>query len=610
MEAARRIVSGEGEMALAALSEAAAIDPDCLALHFVVALMAWRSGDFAGALKVMRACFEREPMNGTIADALASLFAQAGDLRESLFHGKLAAALRPDPAMQTLVPADFPAFGKAFLAIQDRPLFAHAKYCRAQGEIAQALDRAGQHVEIVPGDVEARQFYVELLLRSGMAGMAVEVLRPVVGRDGGTPALASLFARALTEVGDFDEARRWHDRAHLADPRSAAIAAARLADSVWLGDDAKEAATAAAKWAKDFTKPGKPAQRRASAKKLVIGYLVSDFFDRTDIAAVAAVARAHDRSGVQVVGYGIGAKGWHENAVLGGAFDQWRDISRLDPATFARTLAGDDLDLVIDVAGLAAPGNLAALARASSMLRVAWLHNPAGLEAIYDATIANDDRGAVPSLRCWAVGWGAYPMVRDRRDGFERTPAQGLRLGADVGLRQLNRETVALWSTLLTAIPQSTLLLRQNDMKSPENINRLVQRFGRDLAARVDIVDAESSGAFYRQVDLAVPPTVGTSPRMVAESLAFGVPAVVLRRSGGGQPYAAVLEALGLGADLVAGSSEDYVAKAKSLAISTETRSRVDAAIAAAIAGAEASASDIARSIEQAARKNLAERGA
>jgi protein O-GlcNAc transferase len=610
LQASRHVAAGDMPAALAALMEAASLNPNYLPLHFSTALIAWHAGDLAEALKLARACFEREPMNGTIAEVLASLFAQAGDLRESLFHGKLTTALKPDPLLQELMPAGFPPFDKAFLSIQDRPLFAHAKLCRATGDIAQALDRARQHVEVGPDDAEAREFYAEMLLRFAMASRAVEALRPAVARDGAVPALISLYARALTEVGDFDGARRWHDKACAAAPRDAVIAAAPLADSVWLGGDPAAAAAATGKWLGQFTKPGKPLPRRAPQERLIIAYIVSEFFDRSDAAAVAAVARAHDRSRVRVIGYGVGEKAWDENVALGAAFEQWRDISRLDAATFARTLASDGVDVVIDVGGLAAPATVQALAQAKAALRVAWLHHPVGLAAIYDAVILNDESNAPSGLRAWPVGWGAYPLAREWRTGIERTTDQNVRFGADVRLRQLNRETIELWSAVLSALPQSVLLLRQNDLTAPENVDRLVERFGRSLAGRIDILTAASPGEFYRHVDVALAPTIGTSPRVVAEALCSDVPALARRHDRPGCTYSSLLDALGLGKDLVATSREDYLAKARSLAVSAETRLRVGAAVTAAVASAETSASQIAQAIEQAASRDLRERSA
>jgi protein O-GlcNAc transferase len=608
LQASRCVADGDIRAALAALAEAAALDPNYLPLHFSTALMAWHAGDLAEALKLARACFEREPMNGTIAEVLASLFAQAGDLRESLFHGKLTTALKPDQLLQELMPAGFPPFDKAFLSIQDRPLFAHAKFHRANGDVAHALDRARQHVEVAPQDTEARQFYGDLLLRFGMYSTAVDVLRSAMGREGAVPALMSLYARALTGVGDFAEARRWHEKASSDAPRDAAITAARLADGLWLGDEATEAAAAVQTWLDRFTKPGKPPRRRAPGDKLTIGYMVSEFFDRSDAAAVAVVARAHDRNSTRVIGYGTGAKGWEENGALGAAFEQWRDVSRLDQATFARTLVSDGLDVVIDVGGLMAPASLQALAEVTSILRVAWLQNPVGLERIYDAVITHDAKSDTPGLRSWPVGGGAYPLIPEGRTGLERTTDESVRFGADIRLRQLDQHTVELWSAVLRALPQSVLLLRQNDMAAPESVGRLVERFGRSLAARIDILTAASPGEFYRHVDVALAPIVGTSPRIVAEALYHGVPALAFGKERIGRPYGAMLESADLGKDLVATSREDYVAKASLLAASAAVRSRLGAAIAAAAKSTDASASQIARAIEQATRQALTER--
>ena len=50
------------------------------------------------------------------------------------------------------------------------------------------------------------------------------------------------------------------------------------------------------------------ARKYIAGKKLVIGYLVSAFVDPEDAVAVAAVARAHDRAQVTVLGFGLGSQ--------------------------------------------------------------------------------------------------------------------------------------------------------------------------------------------------------------------------------------------------------------------------------------------------------------
>ena len=151
LEAARRLAADDTAGAVGVLADAAARDPQYMPLHFVTSLVAWSLGDVAKSLTLARDCHEREPMNGTVAEVVASLYAQIGDMIESLYFGKLATALKPDPALAAWLPHKFPSFDDAFLTIQERPLLAQARLLFAQGKRREGLDRARQHVEVRTG---------------------------------------------------------------------------------------------------------------------------------------------------------------------------------------------------------------------------------------------------------------------------------------------------------------------------------------------------------------------------------------------------------------------------------------------------------------------------
>jgi predicted O-linked N-acetylglucosamine transferase (SPINDLY family) len=171
-------------------------------------------------------------------------------------------------------------------------------------------------------------------------------------------------------------------------------------------------------------------------------------------------------------------------------------------------------------------------------------------------------------------------------------------------LRQIDARTTQLWRKALEAAPQAVLLLRGRDMAPGANVARLIDRFGRDLAARIDVIDASDAADFYRQVDVALAPVRGSSARMAAEALACGVPVVALGDGGPWQPYPALLRALGLGA-MTTPTADAYVALAASLATSAEKRSDAADAVSPVAAAGEAGAAAIASAIEQAARKTL-----
>src|SRR5437764_547029 len=93
LESARDLAAGDAQAALDALGPVAAREASSLRLRFLTGLIAWRLVEIQQALTMLRACHEDAPMNGSIAEVLASLHAQAGDLAESLYFGKLATAL-------------------------------------------------------------------------------------------------------------------------------------------------------------------------------------------------------------------------------------------------------------------------------------------------------------------------------------------------------------------------------------------------------------------------------------------------------------------------------------------------------------------------------------
>src|SRR5690242_9830099 len=75
--------------ALELLNPLVSVERPSFAARFVLAMTAWQMQRFDWALTILKACHEEAPDNGGIAEALASLQAQLGQLNESLFTGKL-----------------------------------------------------------------------------------------------------------------------------------------------------------------------------------------------------------------------------------------------------------------------------------------------------------------------------------------------------------------------------------------------------------------------------------------------------------------------------------------------------------------------------------------
>lgn len=601
-EANDRLAAGDTEAALEMLAPVTADDRIYLPAQFLLSMTAWKMGRLDWSIELMRQCHETHPMDGTVAEALASLYAQAGDLRESLFMGKLGTALGGPGALSYLVPKGFPTFDWAFYHVKKSPMLADAKACLASGKPIEAMEKAGQHVALNRQDGDAHGFYAALLLRNGFASAAVDLLQAIEVHADLPARYASLYARALTQVGEFDAARRSHEKAESLASDDAEIAAARVLDSLWLDESPARRAALSEDWARRFCPPAKAREWRRPQKKLVIGYLISSFSDPLDMAAVAAVARAHDRARVTVVAYVHGEQSWDMHVPLSGAFDAWRDIRTLDPATLARFFLRDEIHVAIDTAGFGAPGALSALARLNTALRVSWFGNPGSIGSpIYDARIVTASAGSGREERCRIPI--VYPVLRPSKPVSRRTGDGDVKFGADVSMAQLDAETVGCWSAILDALPAANLLLRANDMEPGGNIERLIARFGRDRAARIDIIANESIEDFYAKLDVALLPRRGVSARAAADALACGVPPVAIAGNGISEPYAAFLRELGLGSRLVAADEAEFASIAAGLA-APAARGQLGSALASACAE---TVSRSARAIEDHALRMLDE---
>jgi predicted O-linked N-acetylglucosamine transferase (SPINDLY family) len=205
---------------------------------------------------------------------------------------------------------------------------------------------------------------------------------------------------------------------------------------------------------------------------------------------------------------------------------------------------------------------------------------------------------------CWQAPHGSYPLVRDWTRDLRHVPDERCRFCSDASLADIDTRTVRLWSAALAAAPEAVLLLRADDMAHPANINRLIERVGRELAARIDIVDAASAEDFYGSVDVAVAPAAAVSLRLVGEAIACGVPVLALEDGGVLGAHGPALRALGLG-DFVFKDVPTLAAAAGALARSPQERSALRRKAAVIAAHGERVAAEIAAAIEQGTKAML-----
>jgi predicted O-linked N-acetylglucosamine transferase (SPINDLY family) len=162
-------------------------------------------------------------------------------------------------------------------------------------------------------------------------------------------------------------------------PDDAAVAAAALTDS--LADPDVDTAVLSQKfrnWGGRFGVTGPANADAAHAQtldpdkpRLTIGLLVAS---EGAGAAQRALAEAfvHRNAGrFTLVGFGFGSLGGGAGAPFQNAVDRWRDVGDADPLTMGAMIRAEGIDVLVDLAGFAAPHLLTGLA---ARLPLARLH--------------------------------------------------------------------------------------------------------------------------------------------------------------------------------------------------------------------------------------------
>jgi len=628
LPAAQALARGDAEGALAILEGVALQRPDDPPVKFVLGLLAWRSDDLAGAIDLVRQAHEADPDNGSYAEVLAALYAAVGDLQESLFLGKLATGMGLDATLHQLVPPDFPTFGRAFLAIEERPLVVAARNAEARNRTMQAIRYLRDHLGLFPHDRDAWRDLIRLLMSERRFGEAATAAASLQGI-GSDAEILSLAGHARCAAGDLAAASGVHEAAVMigGTDRTTAreIGARRLADMWWCEPDTDLMASACASWVERHCVAAPQGLHRpppAVQGRLTIGFLLAGEVRPAVRLAVARIARAFNRQSVLPLGFGLGPASHPANTEYRNAFVRWRDLRQVDAATIARILSGEGLDVVIDAAGFGYAEGVRAVALSDVPLRLLWPQLPAAPNASpYDARLVAGTAGCPLARSLLAFGASDMPVVAPRpAAGMAASPSVGteaataaaageqpLVLGCDLQPAQASREMLTLLAAIAMAVPGAAIAIRDNGFSDERILARLLDGIGEEAAGAVHLIQAGDAATFCRYLDIAIAPLRPDSAEPVIAALLAGCPVLSLTRPGirdGG--YGGLLALAGL-EENVAVEPADLIRKAAALVGDPDRLARQRRAIRDSGLQRHVSAAALADGLEQAVRRRLAD---
>jgi predicted O-linked N-acetylglucosamine transferase (SPINDLY family) len=352
-------------------------------------------------------------------------------------------------------------------------------------------------------------------------------------------------------------------------------------------------------------------------RRLVVGYVSSDFRNHSAAFCFKPVLRNHNREEFEVICYSCSPIEDTATDEFRLYANNWINAWQLSDDELANRIRSDGIDILVDLSGHTAGNRLTVFARKPAAVQVtAWGHaTGTGLRTIDylfsdQTTIPEAVRGLfvekihdLPSLitldAVVELQPSALPMLRNGYVTF----------GVFNRIDKISDAALAVWCELMKAIPLSRIVVKHGALDDPLVRDRLVARFVRQGLSgdRIDCLGATSREEHLlalQEVDISLDPFPQNGGVSTWESLYVGVP--VIARLGNSVPSraaAAIVKSIGLEAWVMEDDSQ-YIRTAEKFASMPDYLAAVRKELPAMIANSQSgNAEHYTRHVENAYRK-------
>ena len=313
---------------------------------------------------------------------------------------------------------------------------------------------------------------------------------------------------------------------------------------------------------------------RDPARRIMLGYVSSDFIRRSTAYAIRPVLQNHDKTQFEVICY----SGTPTQDAVTESFrqiaDHWRDISQWPDDRLADCVRADKVDILIDLSGHSRGNRLSVFARKPAPVQVtAWGHmTGTGLPTIDylfsdPVLIPASVRGLFAErIHDLPIAMIIEPPPVDTRSSEPSVLSNGhVTYGVFNRVSKISDAAVAVWSGILRSDATARLLVKDGGLDNASVRSSLLKRFeahgiSSDRITLLGSTPRAEHLAAYRQVDICLDPFPQGGGVSTWEALYMGVPVVaklgdsVPARLAGG-----ILAAIGM-TDWVAEGDDQYAA--------------------------------------------------
>jgi predicted O-linked N-acetylglucosamine transferase (SPINDLY family) len=354
-----------------------------------------------------------------------------------------------------------------------------------------------------------------------------------------------------------------------------------------------------------------------SERRIVIGYVSSDFRNHSAAFTFKPVLRHHDRANFEVVCYSCSAKRDAITDECRSMVDRWVDAWQLSDRELAERIEADGIDILVDLSGHSEGNRLTVFAAKPAPVQVtAWGHATgtglATMDYLFSDPVLVPQQARhlfaekVHDLPCAIT---IEPLADTRPSPLPMIRNGYVTFGVFNRIDKISDGVLAAWSRLLQAVEGSVIVVKHNALSDAFVRDNLIGRFDAHGIARgrVRCLGATSRKehlAEFVNIDISLDPFPQNGGVSTWESLQMGVPVVAkLGASCASRIGGSIMRAIGLD-DWVAEDDERYVAIAKEFAGRPAELAALRAKLPSMVASAEAGNTELyTRRVEEAYRR-------
>lgn len=483
--------------------------------------------DSVGAIPVFQKATECDPRYAEAYANLANAHRQIGDF--PLAEENLRAALKLKPTLSS----------------------AHAVLARVledQGHVDEARDHFDQAVAHDPQSADAYFHLANAVRNTGNVTEAIDLLKTAIGLDPHHARSYNNLGIIYLDMSLMDESAEYYRLGLEIDPHATSMHSNALMQMHYDPRQSRQAIfDAHREWNAVHAAPIAPLAEpfrngRETDRPLRVGFMSGSFRRHPVGFMTLAALEAVDPAQLALCYYNTATDADEFTDRFKATAKLWRSIAGQTDEDVARTIRRDRIDILVDLSGHAGKNRLLVLPYRAAPVQVKWvggLFNTLGMDCVdYLLTDVNESPEGEEQWyteKLYRMPHGYVSYLPPLKFSDVRLPpcltAGRVTFGCLNNITKINAEIASVWSRILSALPDSRLILKSKWLIDETTRQVIMDRFA-SVGVTADRLDLRPSSPHaelldtYHEIDIALDPWPYSGGLTTCEAMWMGVPVV------------------------------------------------------------------------------------